>query len=99
AAAAAVAVPSSIHFLRVKWSDAERPPLAELSRADLAIADDLKGRDFDSTVVLHDRPQAPSLINILSERRVVLAWGHPYYAVHSEERLRDVNAFYNSAGG
>src|SRR5207249_1868078 len=37
ALAGLVSIPSSIHFLAMKWTDDQRPPLATLSSADLAI--------------------------------------------------------------
>jgi hypothetical protein len=98
AAAVLVSLPSSIHFLQTKWTDNEREPRVAASRGEVAIADYLRTTDPEATVVLHDRPAQPSLLAILSERRVVLGWGHPYYAVGSAGRLRDVNAFFDSAG-
>lgn len=99
AAAIAVTLPSSIHYLARKWTDAERPPRAALSRAELTIAQYLRTRDPETTVILHDRPLAPSLMTIVSERRIVLGWDVRYSAVGGEGRLRDVNAFYASAHG
>ena len=58
------------------------------------IASHLRGLDPDTTVVMNDRPLEPSLLAVLSERRIVLAWGR--YAVGSAERLREVEAFYGS---
>jgi hypothetical protein len=100
AAAIAVSLPSSIHFLEMKWTDASRDPRVALTRGQLEIANLLrKTTDPESTVVLHDLPAQPSLIAILSERRVVLGWGHPYYAVGSGGRLTDVNRFFDSDPG
>jgi len=48
-------------------------------------------------VFLDDQPLNASLVAIVSERRTVLAWGRPYYAVGSETRAREVNRFYRSA--
>jgi hypothetical protein len=92
-------LPSSIHFLKMKWTDDRREPRAVLSRGEVAIANYLRESDPETTVILHDRPADPSLLAIVSERRVVLAWGHPYYAAGSAERLSDVNQFYRSDGG
>jgi hypothetical protein len=97
ALAIAISLPSSLHFLHTKWTDAQREPRAAVSRGEAAIAAYLRTTDPAVTVVLHDRPSQPSLIALLSERRVVLGWGHPYYAVGSGGRLNDVNAFYESA--
>jgi hypothetical protein len=99
AVAIAASLPSSIHFLQIKWTDDRREPRASLSRGELAIANYLRQCDPKTTVILHDRPADPSLIAIVSARRVVLGWGHPYYAVGSAGRLNDVNQFYRSADG
>ena len=98
AVAIALTLPSSIHYLAWKWTEAERPPRASLSRAELTIADYLRTCDPETTVILHDRPLSPSLITIVSERRIVLGWDVKYSAVGGEDRLRDINAFYASAG-
>jgi hypothetical protein len=98
AVAVAVSLPSSIHFLAMKWTDARRDPLAEITRGELAIANYLRSCDPESTVVLHDRPTSPSLLAVVSERRVVLGWGHPYYAIGSGGRLREVEGFFASDG-
>jgi hypothetical protein len=92
-------MPSSIHYLARKWQDNRRPAIADLSRNELAVADYLRAQDADATVVLHDNPTAPSLMTIVSERRVVLGWGRAYYAVGSESRVREVDRFFGSARG
>ncbi len=97
--AIAASLPSSVHFLHMKWTDDRREPRASLTRGELAIANYLRQCDPKTTVILHDRPAEPSLLAIVSARRVVLGWGHPYYAVGSAGRLNDVNQFYRSAGG
>jgi hypothetical protein len=99
ALAIAASLPSSIHFLQMKWTDDRREPRASLTRGELAIANYLRECDPKTTVILHDRPADPSLLAIVSARRVVLGWGHPYYAVGSASRLNDVNQFYRSADG
>jgi hypothetical protein len=90
-------LPSSLHFLIRKWRDAERAPLAGLTRAEANIAGYLQTFDPETTVILHDRPTAPSLMAIVSARRVVLGWGRSYYAVGSDDRVREVDAFFSSA--
>ena len=92
-----VSTPSSVHYLARKWTDNERPALAALTRNELSIADYLKTQDAQSTVILHDRPTAPSLITVAADRRVVLGWGRGQYAVGSAERARDVDRFFGSA--
>ena len=53
----------------------------------------------ETTVILHDRPLAPSLTTIVAGRRIVLGWDVRYSAVGGEDRLRDVNAFFGSSRG
>ncbi|HYN08546.1 MAG TPA: hypothetical protein VES67_14280 [Vicinamibacterales bacterium] len=102
-AAVAVAVlatlPSSVHFLARKWNDSGRPPRASLSHGELTVAQYMKTTDPETTVLLHDRPLAPSLMTVISERRIVLGWDVRYSAVGGEDRLNDVNFFYASADG
>jgi hypothetical protein len=97
AAAIVVSLPSSLHFLEMKWHERERPIVAELSAGEAEIASYLQTSDPDTTVILHDRPTSPSLIAVVSKRRVVLGWSRQYYAVGSADRARDVNAFFASA--
>jgi hypothetical protein len=99
AAAIAVALPSSIHYLARKWNDSERPPRVTLTRNETAIAEHLRQYDPETTVILHDRPLAPSLTTIVAGRRIVLGWDVRYSAVGGEERLADVNAFFGSSRG
>jgi hypothetical protein len=87
-------LPSSLHYLARRWTDKERPALAGLTKVEMEIASYLRARDPERTVVLNDRPLEPSLMAIVSERRMVLAWGR--YAVGSNERLREVDAFFRS---
>ena len=71
----------------------ERPALVRIDRnGDRDRRRICASRDPQTTVVLNNRPLEPSLLAVLSERRVVLAWGR--YAVGSRERLREVEAFY-----
>jgi hypothetical protein len=93
------AVPSSLHYLNWKWTEQTRPPKASLTPGDVKIAEYLRTRDAESTVVLHDRPLSPSLMTIVSERRIVLGWDVKYSAVGGEDRLRDVQRFFSSASG
>jgi len=97
--AIAATFPSSLHYLQRRWTDQTRPPRAALTRNELLIAEQLRQSDPEATVVLHDRPLAPSLTTIVAERRIVLGWDVRYSAVGGEGRLRDVNAFFESARG
>jgi hypothetical protein len=99
AAAVIVTLPSSIHFLGRKWGDNARAPRASISHGELNVAQYLKTTDPETTVLLHDRPLAPSLMTVISERRIVLGWDVRYSAVGGEDRLNDVNFFYASADG
>ena len=100
ASAVLLTLPASTHYLARRWSDRERPPRVSLSPHEVAIAEYLRmTTDPESTVVLHDQPLSPSLITIVSERRIVLGWDVRYSAVGGEERLREVNRFYASHGG
>jgi hypothetical protein len=94
-----LALPSSLHFLARKWGDGGREPRVAMTREERTVAEYLRNFDPDTTVVLHDRPLAPSLTTIVAARRVVLGWDVSYSAVGGEGRLRDVNAFYASADG
>jgi hypothetical protein len=91
----AVSLPSSVHYLQRRWTDPTRPPLVGITRTEIAMAEYLRAQDPEATVILNDRPLDPSLMPVLSERRVVLAWGR--YAVGSAERQREVDAFYTSS--
>src|SRR5262245_28864019 len=99
AAALVAAFPSSGHYLAWKWTEQTRPPRVSLSGPEVAVAERLRAFDPEATVVLHDRPLSPSLTTIIAARRIVLGWDVRYSAVGGEERLRDVNRFYASAGG
>ncbi|HXI31567.1 MAG TPA: hypothetical protein VNG89_24185 [Vicinamibacterales bacterium] len=99
AAALVAAFPSSGHYVAWKWTEQARPPRVSLTAAEVAVAERLRAFDPETTVVLHDRPLSPSLTTIVSARRIVLGWDVRYSAVGGEERLRDVNRFYNSAAG
>jgi hypothetical protein len=100
AAAIAASLPSSLHYLARRWADHERGPRVAMSASEMRIAEYLRANsDPETTVVLHDRPLSPSLMTILSERRIVLGWDVRYSAVGGEGRLRDVNAFFSSSHG
>jgi hypothetical protein len=93
-----ISIPSSIHYLVRKWTDDRRPPRAVLERGGAEIARYLQHTDPEQTVVLHDQPLEPSLLHIVSARRVVLAWGHPNYAPGSGDRAHDVERFFHPDG-
>ena len=100
AATVAIALPSSTHYLERRWTDRQGPPRVDLSASEIKIAEYLRNKtDPETTVILHDRPLSPSLMTIIAERRIVLGWDVTYSAVGGQERLRDVNRFFSSAGG
>ncbi len=86
----AVAIPSTIQYLHRKWHDHEHP-LAEISQAEMTLASLLRGTDPNRTVILHDRPNDPTLLGILAERRSVVAWAG--YVRGNEARREDVESF------
>lgn len=90
----AVAVPSTVHFLRLKWTGQR---FGAINHDSLTIAQELRKLDFDRTVFLQRYPQGPSFVSILAERRTVLAWSH--YARGSEPLAEEIDAFYRSAKG
>ena len=90
----AVAAPTTGHYLWRKWNDEQRP-FAIATAGHRAVAERLRALDPESTVVLHSRPQDPSLIAILSERRTVLAWWR--YVRGSDARRHEVDWFFRSA--
>jgi hypothetical protein len=92
----ALAVPSTAHYLARKTGDRARP-LARLDAGALSIARYLRGLDPAVTVVLHRDPDGPSLLGILGEQPVVLAWAR--YVRGSDDRRRDVRQFFASADG
>ncbi len=96
AAALVLAFPSSGHYLAWKWTEQQRRPRVELTRSEVSVARYLRFFDPQSTVVLHDRPLAPSLTTIVAARRIVLGWDVRYSAVGGQERLDDVDRFYSS---
>jgi hypothetical protein len=88
------AVPSTVHYLHVKWRDSG---FAAINRDSYDIATRLRQEDFAHTVFLERYPQGPSFIGLLAERRTVLAW-----AGYSRDALGDIdeiNQFFTSADG
>lgn len=95
----AAALPSTVHYIAWKWTEQTRAPKATLTSGEVKIAAYLRTCDPEATVVLHDRPLSPSLMTIISERRIVLGWDVKYSAVGGEDRLRDVQRFFDSLNG
>jgi hypothetical protein len=88
-----IAAPTTGHYLWRKWTDDTRP-FAIATAAHHEIAARLRPLDHESTVILHSRPQDPSLLSILSERRTVLAWWR--YVRGSDPRRNEVDRFFRS---
>jgi hypothetical protein len=90
-----LAAPSMVHFVHRKWQDRDRPA-ASLSSDGIRVAEYLRGLDSRHTVLLHNRPDEPSLLSILSGRHTVLAWSR--YVRNTGERQADIDRFFQSAG-
>lgn len=73
AAIIASAVPSTSHYLTMKWTDYERP-FAQLRAPELPVVELLRLQDPETTRVLHNRPRRSALVGIAAARRSVLAW-------------------------
>jgi hypothetical protein len=94
----ALAVPSTWQYVNRKWHNGERPPMAVASPGEQSAATflrDVDRSDPERTILLHDRPNDPSLLGILSERRGVLAWAP--YVRGSDERKAGVETFFAAA--
>jgi hypothetical protein len=91
----ALAIPSTVHFLHLKWTDSERPYLS-VTTAEQSIVEALRRSDPQRTLILHSRPSEGDLIAILAGRRSVLSWSR--YVRGSEERRREVDRFFRSDG-
>jgi hypothetical protein len=89
-----LAVPSTFHYLGVKWHDDEHA-YAVLDRDALAIVDSLQRTDPERTMVLGHYPDNPSFIAVLAERRTVLAWAR--YARNSGAVRADIDRLFRSA--
>jgi hypothetical protein len=90
----AVAVPCTLQYLHRKWNDRQRP-LVEASQAEVLLAAQLRRTDPERTILLHDRPNDPTLLGILAERRSVIAWAG--YVRGGQPRRDDVEAFFRGA--
>ena len=88
-----LAIPGPVQYVHRKWTDVEHVA-ARASRAEITAASVLHGTDPDRTIILHDRPNDPTLVGILSERRSVLAWAG--YVRGNEPHQKDVDAFFGS---
>lgn len=87
----AIAVPSTVHYLRRKWNDTERP-FAAMTKPEIQMAEHLRGLSRERTVLLHDNPRAPSLLMIQADKRVVLAWER--YVPNSRNKRREIERFF-----
>jgi hypothetical protein len=89
-----MAVPGPLQYLHRKWTDREHV-IATASRDELAVVQRLQAAKPEETIVLHDRPNDPTLLGVLAERRSVLAWAG--YVRGSEARRADIEAFFGGA--
>jgi len=90
------AIPSTLHYLNVKWHD-DQHPFAGLGDDADAVVESLRQTDPDRTVVMQRYPDRPSLITLLAERRSLLAWAR--YARDSGPLKADIDAFFASSTG
>jgi hypothetical protein len=90
----ACSVPGTLQYVHRKWVDRENVTAAA-SRSEVGLAEYLAATDPDRTVILHDRPNDPTLLGILAERRSVLSWAG--YVRNSDARRADVDAFFAGA--
>ncbi len=88
------AIPSTLHYLQVKWHD-DQHPFAGIGADALAVVERLRQEDPDRTVVMQRYPDRPSFITVLAERRSLLAWAR--YARDSGPLKADIDAFFNSS--
>jgi hypothetical protein len=88
----ALAVPSTWQYVNRKWHSEDRGPMAVASPGEQSAAVFLRDTDPTRTILLHDRPNEPSLLGILAERRGVLAWAS--YVRGGDERKGDVETFF-----
>lgn len=95
AAVVMAALPSTVHYLQVKWHD-DRQPFAIVDPDLMTVIDYLKRQDPDRTVLLQHYPDRPCLACTLSERRTVLAWAR--YARDSAPLRAEIDAFFTSHG-
>lgn len=88
------AVPSTVHYLRVKWDD---QPFASIDQDAQQVATVLAHESRAETVFLQRYHQGPSFLSVLSERRTVLAWSR--YVRESLALQQEVDDFFRSADG
>jgi hypothetical protein len=88
----ACATPSTLHYLQDKWTDGERP-FAYVGIGEQLVAERLRAEP-PGTVLLAHYPDRPSLISILAERRVVLAWAR--YARNVAPLQAEIDDFFQS---
>lgn len=94
AAVIIAAVPSTVHYLQVKWTDVG---FAHIDRDVSLIADRLRQEDPARTVFLQRYPQGPSFVSLLAGRRTVLAWAQ--YTRNTAPLAAEIDQFFQSAAG
>jgi len=87
-----VAVPSTMHYLRLKWSDVE---FGFITNDTVEVAEFLRSQDPARTVFIARYPQGPSFLTLFSERRTVLAWAQ--YVRGSRVLQEEIDEFFQSA--
>ncbi len=89
----ALAVPGTLQYLHRKWTDTAHV-IARASPGEITTASVLRGTAPERTILLHDHPNDPSLVGILSERRSVLGWAG--YVRGNQPRQDDIDRFFQS---
>jgi hypothetical protein len=87
-----VAVPSTVHYLRLKWSDVE---FGFITNDTVKVGDFLRSQDPARTVFIARYPQGPSFLTLFSQRRTVLAWAQ--YVRDSAILQDEIEQFFQSA--
>jgi hypothetical protein len=94
AAVVGLAIPGPLQYLHRKWTDHEHV-VTRISAGEARVASFLLSTDPEQTVLLHDRPDNPTPIGLLAERRSVLSWGS--YVRGADERRVDVETFFGDS--
>ncbi len=90
----AAALPVTIHYFAVEDEARHEAPLAALDADDLRLAAFFSTCDPETTVILHSHPGPPSLLSIVSERRVALGWAGEQ-ADLAAQRADAINRFFS----
>ncbi len=90
----ALAAPSTVHYLQVKWTDF-RHPFWTFTRDGLTVVDALRHEDLDKTVVAHRFPGGASIFPVLTERHVLLGWSAYARGVQARVLEAEIDDFFH----